>query len=81
MPSSSRRRDGKVVVPPLRLLVPEKSPAVEHVPSSPKKFLGPLSITSKAEVVHENLVEKILSIVSLLLNVIFFVQHNVFEVS
>lgn len=77
LPSSSRRCDGKVVIPPPPLLVPEKSPAVEHVLSSPKKFLGPLPITSKAEVAHENLVEKILSIVSLPLNLIFFLQCNV----
>lgn len=55
--------------------------AIEHVLSSPKKFLGPLPVTSKAEVAYENLVEKILSIVSLLLNLIFFVQRNVFEAS
>lgn len=78
MPSSSRRRVGEAVVP-LPLLVPEKSLAVEHVLSSPKKCLSPLPITSKAEIAHENSVEKILSVVSLLLNVIFFVQHNVFE--
>lgn len=67
------------MVPP-PLLVAEKLPAVEHVLSSPKKFLGPLPIC-KAEVTHENLVKEILSIVSLLLILIFFVQPNVVEVS
>lgn len=68
MPCSTRTCDGKVVACPPLLVLTEKLLAVGHIKSSSKKFLGPLLITSKAEVDHENLVEKILNIVLLLLN-------------